>query len=160
MTACPDLQVVVVEVEGRRCGLLARDVHEVVAAVRPSPLPGAPSEVEGLVNLRGTTVPVLDLRVRFGLPGRPVRPSDRMVVVEAAGRRLALRVDRVVDLASVAAADVDVEAHPLTGSGLTAGVARLPDGLLVICDLDAFLSADDVVALDLALAARDARGDA
>lgn len=157
MTACPDLQVVVVEVEGRGCGLLARDVHEVVAAVRPSPLPGAPPEVEGLVDLRGTTVPVLDLRVQFGLPGRPVRPSDRLVVVDAAGRRLALRVDRVVDLVPVAAADVD--AHPLAGAGVTAGVARLPDGLLVICDLEAFLSADDVVALDLALAARDARGE-
>lgn len=157
MTADAHLQVLVVTVD-QRAGLLADDVHEVLPAVRSAPLPDAPDAIEGVVNLRGSLIPVVDLRTRFALPTRPVRPADRLVVVEAAGRRLALRVEQVVDLLSVPVADVEAGGDAVADAVHTAGVAKLADGLLVICDLSTFLSADDVVVVDAALAAHR-RGD-
>ena len=149
-------QVLVVELDGHRFALLAAAVHEVLPAARPAPLPSARGPIKGALNLRGEVVAVLDIRARFGLAARPLRATDRLVVVESGGRRLALRVDGVVDLVPVAVADVETNA--VAGSGaLVAGVAKRSDGLVVIWDLERFLSADEVVALDAAMAAYEPR---
>jgi purine-binding chemotaxis protein CheW len=71
------LQVLVFEVAGRRYGLPADDVQELLRAVSIVPLPRAPAVVEGVINLRGKVVPVLDVRGRFRLPARgPVGPEQ------------------------------------------------------------------------------------
>src|SRR5947209_286603 len=101
------LEVLVFEIEGRRYGLAAVVVRELLRMVAVVPLPGAPAVVEGVVNLRGAIVPVLDLRQRFGLPARPATPADHLIVAEADGRPVALRVDRAVELLPLAAAEVE-----------------------------------------------------
>ncbi len=137
------LEFLIFDLEGVRYGLPVAEVREIVRAVLPVPLPGAPGAVEGVINLRGTVVPVLDLRRSFRLPPRPVEPSDHLVIARAAGRLVALRVDRVVELARVAPADVqDVAA---------ARVAKLPGDLVVIQDLDALLSEAESSALSRAM---------
>jgi purine-binding chemotaxis protein CheW len=134
----------------------ARDVREIVFAVRVAPLPGAPEVVEGLVNVRGTLAPVFDLRKRFGLPPRAVDPSDHLVLATAASRLVAFRADRVVDFARFAAADV--EAAIVDDVEHVAGVAKTPDGLVLIHDLTAFLSVSEADALDEALRAAPSEG--
>jgi purine-binding chemotaxis protein CheW len=116
-----------------------------VRAVLPVPLPGAPGVIEGVINLRGTVVPVIDLRRRFRLPQRPIEPTDHLVIARAAGRLVALRVDRVVDLARVEPPDVQEVA--------AARVAKLPGDLVVIQDLAGVLSEAESSALDQALPA-------
>src|SRR5262249_18625738 len=69
------LDVVVFEVHGRQYALPAGQVRELVRAVALVPLPGAPAVVEGVFNLRGKVVPVLDIRGRFGLPPRALDPA-------------------------------------------------------------------------------------
>jgi purine-binding chemotaxis protein CheW len=139
------LEFLIFDLEGVRYGLPVGDVRAIVRAVLPVPLPGAPGVIEGVINLRGRVVPVLDLRQRFRLPARPIEPTDHLIIARAAGRLVALRVDRVVDLARVAAGDVqDVAA---------ARVAKLPDDLVVIQDLGALLSEAESSALDQALPA-------
>src|SRR5437764_218583 len=69
-------EILVFEVDGRRYGLPASEVRELLRAVAIVPLPLAGPAVEGVVNLRGRVVPVFDLRVRLGLPARAVVPSD------------------------------------------------------------------------------------
>ncbi len=61
-------------------------------------LPKAPQVIEGVLNFRGAAVPVLDIRTRFGLPLRPVRTTDHLIVARAGKRIAAIRVDRVSDL--------------------------------------------------------------
>jgi purine-binding chemotaxis protein CheW len=120
--------------------LPAASVQEVCQAVTISPLPQAPAVVEGVLDVRGTMVPVFDVRSRFGLEPRAAGPDDHLVIASAGGRSVAVRVDRALDLVRVASEQI--QAAEQLGANLrhVVGVARLADGLVVIHDLAAFLS--------------------
>lgn len=148
--------VLVLEVGGHRCGLPVEVVVELHRMVAGTPLPEAPAVIDGVIDVRGTIVAVLDLRARFGLSRRPARPSDQLVVVAAKDRKVALRADRVLDLVTVPA-DTVVAAVGLPTDSHLQGVARLDDGLLLIHDVGAFLSDDEAAALDEALAELEGR---
>jgi purine-binding chemotaxis protein CheW len=136
-----------------RFGLPAEAVIEVVRVVAWSPLPGAPEIIEGVANVRGTLVPVLDVRVRFGFPGTEVDPDQHLIVARAGPRVVALRVDRALALTTIPDDAFEPVERVAPGARLVAGVARLPDGVLVIHDLERFLSLDEGERLDAALAA-------
>jgi purine-binding chemotaxis protein CheW len=129
--------VLVFELGGRVHGLFAEDVELVSQAVAITPLPGAPPGVEGVIDVQGDLVPVLDLRARLGLPAREVDPDEHLVVARAGGRRLAIRVDRATALAAVAASELESRA-PLP-HGVIA-IARLDGHLVPIHDPDTFLT--------------------
>lgn len=149
------VHIVLVQVGPHRCGLPAGDVVEVLHAVRITAIPGAPAAVEGAINVRGTVVPVFDLRQRFGLERRPVRPQDRLVIMKSGGRRIALRADHALDLVIVSSEDLQQAPTVGSGRGDATGVVRLPDGLIVICDPDTFISGEEAIVLDELLAATD-----
>jgi purine-binding chemotaxis protein CheW len=138
---------------GQRYGLWARDVRELLRAVAIVPLPRAPRVVEGVINLRGRVVPVLDLRARFGLPGKQLETSDHLIVAAVGARLVAIRADQALDLLPVELDRAQLEDLKASGAEYLAGVARLPDGLALIHDLEAFLSAGESIALDDALGA-------
>jgi purine-binding chemotaxis protein CheW len=138
-------EILVFEVGGRRFGLPATEVRELLRAVSivPLPRPLAGPAIEGVVNLRGRVVPVLDLRVRLGLPPREVVPSDQMIVAQSEGRLVALRVDRALDL-------VQLDAEPTAADGFL--VVKLSDGLAPLLDLHTVLAGEKLAeSLDAAL---------
>lgn len=123
--------------EGRRCAVRASAVAEVLAAVATSPVPRQPPYVAGVIDLRGTIVPVLDLRVRLGLPARPMELADQFVVVRAGERLLALWIDQVESFTSSDPAAWS-SGGLVAGDRSLAGVAALSDGLATIHDVEAF----------------------
>lgn len=144
--------MVTFELNGARFGMLAEAVREVHQSVTITPLPRAPASIEGFVDVRGTIAPVYDLRSRLGLPARPQGPDDHMILAQADGRLAVIRVDRAIDLVRVPAEQLNAaRSHP--GAAHIAGVARLPDGLAVICDLAGFLSSAESDQLAAALEA-------
>jgi len=149
--------LVLFSLDGEDYAVEAEHVREVVRAVSILPLPGAPSAVRGIVDVRGALAPVLDCRRIFGLPRRPVLPTDHFVVARAGARLVVLVVDRVIDLVPVDE-DAIEEATVTPAAAHVAGVARLPTGLVLIQDLGAFLSQAEQRALDDAMdAARGGR---
>ena len=93
-----------------RCGgqvlaVEAGAVREILAASEPTRIPGSSPAVLGLVNVRGTLVPVVDAAQAVGLTG--VYPMGTLVIVERHGRPVALAVDEVLDLVSVSADSMD-----------------------------------------------------
>jgi purine-binding chemotaxis protein CheW len=147
------LAVVVFELDGRRFGLPAADVGELLRAVAVVPLPRAPAVVRGVINLRGRVVPVLDVRGRFRLPPREVEPADHLIVARTGGRLVALHVDRATDLLHLDAADLTDARGLVPGAEHVRWVARLPHDLVLIHDLATFLSRAEAAALDEALPA-------
>lgn len=133
-------EVLVFEAAGQRFGLPGSLVRELVRAVSISPWPRGPKFALGLINLRGTIVPVLDVRQWLGLPAKPLETTDHFVVVEVDSRLLALRVDRAVDLARLSAGAIDESGQLVAGPEGCARVARLPDGLLLVPDLGQLLA--------------------
>lgn len=154
----PDQTILIFHVSGRRFGLPLPCVREVVRAVAVTPLVGAPRVVEGIVDFRGETVPVLDFRARFGLPPRPVEPEDRLITAWTGDRLVAIRADETEWLASLDGARVDPPEQVSPALEGIAGVARLPDGLVLIHDIRTFLAQAEATALDGALAARATDG--
>ena len=146
------LEVLVFEVGGQRYGVPAAAVLEIVRAVAVVPLPGAPAVIEGIINFRGSVVPVLDVRRRLRLPGRPLEHTDHFIVARAGPRRVALRVDRAVALARLEAAAVEEAKGAVPGVEYVAWVAKLPDDLVLVHDLETFLSRAEGEVLDAALA--------
>jgi purine-binding chemotaxis protein CheW len=149
----PAREILVFELGGQRYGLPTLDVTELVRAVTITRLPDAPAFIEGVVNVRGRILPVLDIRARFHLPAKPLDPSDHFIVASAGPRGVILRVDRATHLALVD--EVSVQSARDLGPSATyvAGVAKLDGGLVLIHDLATFLSAAEAASLDEALRA-------
>jgi purine-binding chemotaxis protein CheW len=145
------LQVLVFEIGGQRFGLPADDVQEVLRAVAFVPLPRAPAVVEGIINLRGQVVPVLDIRRRFRLPAKPLELTDHLVIARAAGRRVALRVDRALALKELGANDVEEAKSVVPGMEYVTWVAKQDHDLILIHDLQTFLTRTESEALAEAL---------
>lgn len=146
------LQVLVFELAGRSCGFATDDVLEVMRAVAIEPLPQAPAIVEGVINRRGGIVPVLNVAARFGLTPRALSASDQLIVVRAS-EPVAVRVDRCVAISNVAMVRHEQALALPPGVMHVAGFALVPEGVMVVFDLRAFLSAQESQALDAALEA-------
>lgn len=144
-------EILLVEVGRQRYGLRSSSVKEVLRCTTIVPLPRAPAIVEGLVDIRGSVTPVLDLRARFRLPPRAPDSTDHLVVAMAGDRTVAVRVDSAVGLVRLDSAQIAVLEDVVVGTRYVAGVARLEDGLVLIHDLTSFLSQAEGSALDAAL---------
>jgi len=115
-------------------------VERVVRAAAITPLPKAPDIILGILDIRGEVVPVINVRKRFRQPELEIRPSDQFIIARARSLTVALLVD--------AAESVVAEPEPgqtatddfLTGMEYVAGVTRTAAGLVLIHDLDTFLS--------------------
>jgi purine-binding chemotaxis protein CheW len=141
------------ELDDQRFGLPMADVQEVVRVAAFARLPKAPQVIEGVLNFRGSAVPVLNIRARFGFPPRAVRTSDHLVVARAGKRMAAIRVDRVSDLIEVPARDIEAVTAVTLHSDYVSGVVKLPGDIVFIHDLSTFLSAAEADDLDHALEA-------
>lgn len=137
------LRLVVFLLDGQRYGLKLAATNRVLPMVAVSPLPRCPDVVLGAINLHGQVTPVLDLRRRLGLPAAEYGPAARLLVAQATRRTVALPVDDVVGVAEVAVASVVPPHEILPGIDHVSGIAAVADGLLLIHDLDTFLSVDE-----------------
>lgn len=141
------IDVLLLEVEGRRIGLPASLVLEVLPSAAVETLDGAPDLVEGVLNVRGQLLPVVSMRRRLGAPDRPPRVDDHLVRVETGGRELLLRVDRALDL-------IGVDPWRLQELDAGQGAVATPEGTLVVQDAERFLSTDGLDQFREALEAR------
>ncbi len=128
---------VIVEVAAHKVALPAREVEQVLRMVALTPVPRAHARLDGVLDLHGELVPVLSLRACFDLPRREPSPDAHLVILQSEGRRVALHVDRVVDLAVVEREEV--VATTWTGpGGVVSAAVRLPGGVAVVPRPDAF----------------------
>ncbi|MFO7172355.1 MAG: chemotaxis protein CheW [Bacillota bacterium] len=113
-------------------------VREVVAWTRPTPLPGSPPHVEGVLSLRGEVIPVVDLGRRFGRARSVPDAQSRILVVEIAGQVAGMVVDTVTEVLTLADGAVQPVAPAFRNSDdpLVVGVFHRGDDLVVLVDLE------------------------
>jgi purine-binding chemotaxis protein CheW len=146
-------RVLVFTADALRFGIPLERVREVVRAVAVDPLPGAPAVIAGAIIVRGGLVPVFDMRARFGLRPSPIRASEHFILARAERRTVAIRADAADWIEDVADDAVIEPAAIARGLARLEGVGRLPDGLVLLQDLDAFLDQAESDALAGALEA-------
>jgi purine-binding chemotaxis protein CheW len=126
-------------------------VERVVRVVEVTPLPQAPDIVLGVVNVQGRVIPVVNPRRRFRLPERDIALSDQLVIAHTTRRPVALVVDAVTGVLEYSGREAVGARDIVPGMEYVEGVVKLADGLVLIHDLDRFLSLDEVTALDRAI---------
>lgn len=122
--------------------------------VEITPLPTGPDFIHGVINVQGNILPVLDLRCRFGLPERPVRLSDQLIILRCATRGFALAVDTVCDVRDCTEQMQTEGVDIIPDLPFLAAVVKLPDGLILLQDPELLLSPDESIAI-AELIARD-----
>lgn len=145
------LQLVVFRVDEQRYALPLTAALRVVRAVAVTPLPGAPATVRGVVDVEGRLVPVLDFRKRLGLPEREIGVDDQFLIATTAGRAIALAIDEVQDVTTAEPSAVTAPEAIAPGLDTLHGIAQLERGLVLIHDLERFLSLHELHTLDRAL---------
>ena len=143
--------LIVFSLDQYRFALPLAVVRRVVRAAEVTPIPHAPNTVSGVVDVQGEVIPVLDVRGRMGLARRAIGLADEFLIAQMRGRTIALVVDHTDGLAAGG------EMLPV-GAGPDAawfeqfqGIAQLEDGLVLIQDLEKFLSSAEALALERAL---------
>jgi purine-binding chemotaxis protein CheW len=131
-----------------RHALFLPGVEKVELAAEVTPLPEAPRVVIGVINWRGQILPVLSMRRRLHLAERSVMTADRIIIVHSSRRRIALLVDEVMGVQAAERSDFTDADAISEGIGCVAGATRTEDGIVLIHDLELFLSEEDEKALE------------
>ena len=143
--------LIVFALDCQRYALPLPVVDRVVRMVAITPLPKAPDIVLGVVNIQGRVIPVIDMRRRFRLPEREIALTDQLVVAHTVRRPVALVADAVQDVITCAEQSLIAAENILSKVEYVEGVVKLTDGLILIHDLDKFLSLEEESSLDQAL---------
>lgn len=103
-----------------------------------TPIPNAPHYVRGVMNLRGTVIPVVDLRIKFGMPSEAYTKFTVIIVVTVGNKVMGLVVDAVSDVLDFAADDIEPPPafDGATDSGFVRGLAKSGDRLVAVLDID------------------------
>lgn len=144
-------QWVVFGLDELRYALPLRAVERVVRAAYVTPLPSAPPIVLGALNIEGQVLPVFDIRRKFRLAERKIRPEHQFLIVRSMHRLVVLAVDSAHGLLELPVNACVNAATLIPEYGHIRGVIPLEDGLVLIQDLDLLLSPDESRALDDAL---------
>jgi len=144
-------QLVVFTLDDQRYALHLSAVERIVRVVEVTPLPKAPDIVLGIVNIQGRIIPVVNIRKRFHLPEREINLSDQLIIANTSKRPVALLTEAVNEVIEQSAERVATSEEILSGIKYVEGVVKLGDGMILIHDLDKFLSLEEEKVLDEAM---------
>ena len=119
--------------EGEEYGLEILKVQEIIGMLTITPVPRTPEFMRGVVNLRGKVIPVVDLRLKFGMEAAEQTDETCIIVVQARGMEMGIVVDRVSEVLNIAADDIedapafghDVNTDYILGIGKSDGRVKL-----------------------------------
>ena len=143
------LQLVTFSTGDEEFGVDILRVQEIIRTMAITKVPKAPEFVEGVINLRGKVIPIIDLRRRFGLQSKAHDKHTRIIVIEINTMIVGFVVDSVSEVLRIPASTVEPPPPVVAGleSEYISGVGKLEDRLLILLDLDRLLSRADIEAL-------------
>jgi purine-binding chemotaxis protein CheW len=147
-----DVYFVVFAVGDQRHGIDLERVVRVLPAVEITPLAGAPGVIDGIINVHGTIVPVLNTHRRVGLMSRDMDLGDQLLLVQTAGRQLVLVTDSISGVVLLPRKLVERSGSPSASLEFVEAAVHVADGALLIDNVDRLLNKQESQQLDKALA--------
>ena len=135
-------QLVVMRLSDEDYGVEITHVREIIRMQNITEVPQVPPDVEGIINLRGSVIPVVDLRRRFKLGSSEDSAETRIVVVDAQEQTVGLVVDAVTEVITVEASAIEPVGN-LAAAALSSdlrGIVNLPEKLIILISLESLLS--------------------
>ncbi len=143
------LQLVSFKIGSEEFGVDILKVQEINRMVEITKVPQAPHYVEGVINLRGKVIPIVDLRKRFNLELKEHDKNTRIVVVDIGGNIMGLVVDSVSEVLRLPSSTIEPAPEIVTGinSEYIKGVAKLEDRLLIFLDLSKVIDMNEMAGM-------------
>ncbi len=158
-TAINERQVAIFELGGETYGIDIGMVHEIIQMQPITRVPKAPFFVEGVINLRGKVIPVVDMGKRFGLDKVERTKTNRIVVVDINGTTIGIIVDAVTEVLRISNSSIETVSSVVTAgeADYLEGIAKIGDRMIIILELGKILSKDSMFAEISGLQHKDTR---
>jgi purine-binding chemotaxis protein CheW len=146
------VQVVSFRLGTEEYGVDISQVQEIIRMVEITHVPRAPHFMEGVINLRGQLIPIIDLRTRFSMPRTGHTKSTRIVVTEIGSKRVGIVVDSVSEVINIPIEQVEDAPDMIAGVGTEyiQGVGKVNDRLIIMLDLAMVMSGEEKAQLETA----------
>jgi purine-binding chemotaxis protein CheW len=143
------IQLVSFRLAQEEYGIEITRVREIILMGAITRVPQTPAYVKGLINLRSTVIPVIDLRIRFGLPEGELSDESRIMVVNVGGKTIGIVVDAVSEVLRVSTEQIAPPPPTVVGLGTeyVTGLVKLEKQLLILLDIDRVLGEEEQEAL-------------
>lgn len=144
-----EYQLVVFKLNDEEFGVPITQVREINRLAKPTKIPKSPSFVEGVINLRGQIIPIIDLKKRFDLELGEYTSEARIIVVEVQEQVFGVIVDAVSEVLRISGQEIEKTPAMATAidAQYIAGVGKVGERLLIILDIDKLLTAEEHAAL-------------
>jgi purine-binding chemotaxis protein CheW len=148
------VQIVSFHLGSEEYGVDISQVQEIIRMVEITHVPRAPHFMEGVINLRGQLIPIIDLRTRFGMPRAEQTKSTRIVVTEIGSKRVGIVVDSVSEVLNIPMEQIEEAPDMIAGVGTEyiQGVGKVGERLVILLDLTMVITGEekaDLESLDL-----------
>jgi purine-binding chemotaxis protein CheW len=152
--AADSMQLVSFKLSDETYGIEITRIREIILVGEITQVPETPHYIKGLINLRSTVIPVIDLRSRFGLPEGTLTGESRIMVLNVGNRTIGIVVDAVSEVLRVAGDQISPAPPTVAslGNEYMTGLVRLDEQLLILLDVDQLFGEEETAALDNTLA--------
>lgn len=139
-------QLVIFDLGDESFGVDVSAVHEIIRMQAVTRVPGTSHYVEGIINLRGKIIPMIDMRKSFGFDITDVTKDTRIVVVESQGQEVGVIVDAVTEVMRVPSDSIEPVSKTIghESTEYLLGIAKAEEKLIILLDLDKLLSSSDM----------------
>ena len=139
-------QFIEFEVRGQRYAFPIGQIREIVIPKDVTPTPQVASYVDGVSNLRGEIIPIINLRVLFGFESNPVDESTRTIVVNVGGKTMGCTVDSVTQVLRIENDAIEPAPETITADGrkYISGFVKVDERLVIVLDVDQLLSVENL----------------
>lgn len=147
------LQLVSFKIANEEFGVDILNVQEINKMTQITKVPNSPHFVEGVINLRGRVIPVVNLRVKMSMPNKEYDKDTRIIVVDLSGKTVGFLVDSVSEVLRIPRNIIEPPPSMVAGinSNYITAVGKLEDRLLILLDLNKVLLDEEKTALDTAI---------
>ena len=111
------------------------NVTEIVGIQKIMEVPDVPPFIKGVINLRGKIIPIMDVRLRFGFPGRPYDDRTCIIVLDSEENTTGLAVDKVVEVVEIPPADIAPPSHWESGKSVVMGMGKRGEQVSIILNI-------------------------
>ncbi len=147
------LQLVSFKIANEEFGVDILNVQEINKMTQITKVPNSPHFVEGVINLRGRVIPVVNLRIKMSMPNKEYDKDTRIIVVDLSGKTVGFLVDSVSEVLRIPRNIIEPPPSMVAGinSNYITAVGKLEDRLLILLDLNKVLLEEEKTALDTAI---------
>ena len=144
------MQLVSFRLDQEEYGIEITKVQEIILMGEITRVPQTPDFIKGLINLRSTVIPIVDLRLRFGLQNESQSDETRIMVVNVAGKTIGIIVDAVSEVLRISQEQIAPPPPTVAGLGreYLTGLVKLDKRLLILLDIDKILGEDGDAAVE------------